>query len=148
MNRLLLFLLIASGLMSCKKSETATNKFSDPVLLKIADLQDRGSSDSLYTYFSHENALYRREAVLTFASIQDSAAVEKIAALMQADPDTSVRKASAFAIGQIRSERRKTKTLRKPGWFKFRMMIDVIRKPESTKNKSTPVSPNQKPRGK
>jgi cyclophilin family peptidyl-prolyl cis-trans isomerase/HEAT repeat protein len=104
MNRLL-FLLLIAGLASCKKSETATNKFSDPVLLKIADLQDRRSSDSLYTYFAHENALYRKEAVLAFASIQDSAAVEKIGALLQADQDTTVRKASAFAMGQIRSQK-------------------------------------------
>ena len=71
------------------------------MLMKIADLQDRRLSDSLYPYFNHENATYRREAVLAFGSIQESSAVERISALLLEDDDPSVRKAAAFALGQL-----------------------------------------------
>lgn len=103
MSRFSLLLLIVAGLWSCNKSESLTNKFADPALLKIADWQDRRLSDSLYSFFAHEDPVYRKEAVLAFASIQDSAAVEQIARLLQADVDTTVRKAAAFSLGQIRS---------------------------------------------
>jgi cyclophilin family peptidyl-prolyl cis-trans isomerase/HEAT repeat protein len=105
MNRFLLLLLFAAGLCSCNKSETSINKFADPVMSKIADLQDRRSSDSLYTFFKHENPAYRKEAALAFASIQDSAAVDQLSNLLQADPDTMVRRSAAFSLGQIRSQK-------------------------------------------
>lgn len=100
MSRVLPLMLIFFSLVSCNKTETPPNKFSDPVVVKIADLKDRRSSDSLYTYFSNENSLYRKEAVLAFASIQDSINIDKIGALL-IDQDTSVRKAAALALGQI-----------------------------------------------
>ena len=99
MNRLSFSLLILIGLTSCKKPEDSINKFSDPVLVKIADLKDRRASDSLYAFFSHKNPVYRKEAALAFGSIQDSSAVDNIGQLLT-DPDTSVRKFAAFALGQ------------------------------------------------
>lgn len=70
------------------------------MLLNIADLQDRRLPDSLYPYFTHKDATYRREAVLAFGSIQESSAVGRIGALLLKDGDPSVRKAAAFALGQ------------------------------------------------
>ncbi len=71
----------------------------DPVFRQISDLQDRQESDSLYAWFTHENPTYRYAAALAFASIRDSAAVEKLASLLQ-DPVDEVRAAAAYAIGQ------------------------------------------------
>lgn len=82
-------------------SEKTVNKFSDPVLVKIADLQDRRMGDSLYPYFHHQNPLYRREAVLAFGSIQVTGDVERIGKLLMMDADDGVRRAAAFALGQI-----------------------------------------------
>lgn len=87
--------------ISCQSTDNSPNKFSDPGHLKIADLQDRGLADSLYTYFAHEHPPYRRDAVKGFASLQDPDAVDKIGKLLLMDPDTAVRKAAAFALGQI-----------------------------------------------
>jgi cyclophilin family peptidyl-prolyl cis-trans isomerase/HEAT repeat protein len=84
-------------LVAC--TQKPANKFSDPVLVKIAEFQDRRQSDSLYQFFNHENAVYRKDAVLAFASIQDTLATERIAGLLK-DGDAEVRKAAAFALGQ------------------------------------------------
>lgn len=97
------FWLVIFLLTGCSQSETKINKFGDPVMIKIADLQDRRFTDSLYAFFSSEKADYRQNAVLAFASIQDSSSVEKIAELLKNDPDTLVRSAAAFALGQTRS---------------------------------------------
>lgn len=98
MKPLFLFLLIVLGLFSCKE-KPPVNKFADPVILKIADLRDRRTPDSLYTFFTHENKTYRKEAILAFASIQDSTAADKLGELLTAE-DTDLRKAAAFALGQ------------------------------------------------
>lgn len=90
-------------LTSCTKPEQAVNKFSDTVFVKIADFQDRRLSDSLYTYFNHINAAYRRDAVLAFASIQDSAAVNVLRDVLLNDADSTVRQAAAYALGQIKT---------------------------------------------
>ena len=81
--------------ISCTKPEQAANKFSDTVFVKIADFQDRRLSDSLYTYFKHINAAYRRDAVLAFASIQDSAAIHALKEVLLNDADSTVRQAAA-----------------------------------------------------
>jgi cyclophilin family peptidyl-prolyl cis-trans isomerase/HEAT repeat protein len=103
MNRYLFVILIVLGLTACTKTENSINKFSDPVLVKIADLKDRRSADSLYSYFTHENSHYRKEAALAFGSIRDGEAVEKIGTLLLSDPDPEVRKAAAFSLGQTAS---------------------------------------------
>lgn len=86
--------------ISCTIKKEPPNKFSDEIFVKIADYQDRRQSDSLYQFFNHENSSYRRDAVFAFGSIQDTSAVEKIAVLLT-DEDAEVRKAAAFALGQI-----------------------------------------------
>ena len=90
-------------LLTCctPKDEHSVNKFSDPVQIKIADFRDRRLADSLYSYFSHESADYRREAVMAFGSIQRAADIDKIGRLLLMDADAGVRKAAAFALGQI-----------------------------------------------
>ncbi|WP_333818671.1 peptidylprolyl isomerase [Ohtaekwangia sp.] len=85
---------------SCTKPEQPLNKFSDTVLVKIADFQDRRKADSLYKYFKSENALYRREAVLAFASVQDTAFADELGYILLNDANTAVRQAAAYALGQ------------------------------------------------
>jgi cyclophilin family peptidyl-prolyl cis-trans isomerase/HEAT repeat protein len=88
---------------SCQdKHNDGANKFSDPVLIKIYDLKDRRISDSLYRYFTSPNEKYREEAVLAFASIQDSTGISALAKMLQ-DESIAVRVAAAFSLGQIRS---------------------------------------------
>ena len=100
MIRITLILLCCCALFACT-SKKSPNKFSDNVLVKIAEYQDRRWSDSLYQFFDHENAMYRRDAVLAFSSIQDTTAVDKIGAVLLNDPEADVRSAAAFSLGQI-----------------------------------------------
>lgn len=97
-------LITVSLLLSCGKKEPgATNKFSDTVLVKIYDFKDHRLSDSLYKFLSHENAAYRNEAAMAFASVQDSTALEKLGKQLVREGDTIVRRSLAFAVGQIQS---------------------------------------------
>jgi cyclophilin family peptidyl-prolyl cis-trans isomerase/HEAT repeat protein len=98
----ILAILFLCALIAC--TQKPSNKFSDPVFIKIADFQDRRLPDSLYKFFSHENAAYRRDAVLAFASIQDTIAIDRIAKLLT-DENGEVRKAAAFALGQTGGSR-------------------------------------------
>jgi cyclophilin family peptidyl-prolyl cis-trans isomerase/HEAT repeat protein len=96
-------LIAATITFSCQeKSNGAANKFSDPVLIKIYDLKDRRLADSLYQYFTSPNEKYREEAVLAFASIQDSTSISALGKMLK-DESRSVRAAAAFSIGQIGS---------------------------------------------
>jgi cyclophilin family peptidyl-prolyl cis-trans isomerase/HEAT repeat protein len=88
---------------SCTKQKQTINKFSDTVFIKIAGFQDRRTSDSLYPYFKHINATYRRDAVLAFASIQDSTAIDKLKEVLLNDTDSTVRQAAAYALGQTKT---------------------------------------------
>ena len=81
--------------------DDSVNNYSDPALVRIADLKDRQVADSLYIYFDHENPQYRREAVEAFGSLQDSGNVDRIGKLLVMDQDHSVREAAAFALGQL-----------------------------------------------
>ena len=101
MIRYLLFISCIIALTSCKKSEPASlNKFADTIVIKISDFQDRRLGDSLAPYLENSNASYRREAVLAYASLQDSNYAEVIGKLLVNDTDSSVRRAAAFALGQ------------------------------------------------
>jgi cyclophilin family peptidyl-prolyl cis-trans isomerase/HEAT repeat protein len=98
--RFILYLTIGSVIFfSCGEKESQINKFSDATLQKIADLQDKRNSDSLAEFLTNQNAIYRKNAALAFASVQDSSRVDLLSKLLT-DPDTAVRKATAFAIGQ------------------------------------------------
>lgn len=93
-------LLLVIFITGCERPHPATNKFSDAVLVRIADLKDKRLSDSLLLYFADANPIYRREAVEAFGSLQDSSVAEKIGKLLVMDPDPGVRKSAAFALGQ------------------------------------------------
>ena len=97
--------LIMSVLISCTKPKQSINKFSDTVFVKIADFQDRRLSDSLYIYFKNENAAYRKDAALAFASIQDTTAIDVLQEVLLNDTDSLVRQAAAYALGQTKSNR-------------------------------------------
>lgn len=98
-----IFLILVIFTSCTKPKKEAVNKFSDTVFVKIADFQDRRLSDSLYTYFKHIDAAYRRDAVLAFASIQDSTAVNALKEVLLNDTDSTVRQAAAYALGQIKT---------------------------------------------
>src|SRR5687768_2300734 len=105
MIRISLFLAVfLTALVSCNQKKTV-NKFSDETRVKIADFQDRRLSDSLYQFFSHVNPAYRKDAVLAFASIQDTLAIGRLADVLKNDSDVEVRSAAAFALGQTGSQK-------------------------------------------
>src|SRR6185295_16988753 len=79
---------------------TPPNKFSDPDLVKIYDLKDRRSTDSLLLYLSSANPIHRQEAALAFASVQDSMVCLDLGNFLLEDPDPKVRMFAAFALGQ------------------------------------------------
>ncbi len=96
------------GISACQESaETPTtsgvNKFSDPVIAKIYDLQDRRDTKSLLAFFDDENPEYRKESTLAFGSVQDTAAIRPLTLLLN-DENTQVRKAAAYALGQMFDE--------------------------------------------
>ncbi|WP_082016975.1 peptidylprolyl isomerase [Hymenobacter sp. DG25B] len=76
------------------------NKYADATLRQIATAQDERSTSALLPFLSNPEATYRREAALAFASVQDKAAVPALARLLATDPDASVRRMAAFALGQ------------------------------------------------
>lgn len=94
-----IIIVIACILSACNNQPT--NKFKDSVLVKIAEFQDKRQSDSLYTFFKHANPEYRREAVLAFASVQDTLSVDPLLEVLRFDKDVTVRKAAAIALGQL-----------------------------------------------
>ncbi|HEY3402104.1 MAG TPA: peptidylprolyl isomerase [Ohtaekwangia sp.] len=88
-------------LFSCSDKKSVVNKFSDPVHIRIAEYQDRRYSDSLYQYFNNEKTEYRVDAVLAFASVQDTLALRKLSEVLLRDTAIAVRKAAAFSLGQL-----------------------------------------------
>ena len=96
--RLLLFFLSFTVLVHCNTPKN-TNKFSDDILVRIADLQNRRLGDSLYQFLTHPDDAYRQEAALAFASLQDSAATELLGDLLR-DGNNQVRLNAALALGQ------------------------------------------------
>jgi cyclophilin family peptidyl-prolyl cis-trans isomerase/HEAT repeat protein len=103
-TRFVCILMLISMLNSCETETPRTiNKFSDSSIRKIADFRDRRMSDSLYRYLRHPEALYRKEAALAFASVQDSLSIKALGRLLLQEKDTAVRRCVAFAIGQTPS---------------------------------------------
>ncbi|MFM9837055.1 MAG: peptidylprolyl isomerase [Cyclobacteriaceae bacterium] len=76
------------------------NKFSDPILIKIADFQDRRQTDSLIHFLLDKNPVYRTEAAMAFGSVQDSVASLQLGSMLLEDPIVEARRAAAFALGQ------------------------------------------------
>lgn len=93
--------LLLSFLASCVQ-ERPTNKFSNPLLVKIADFQDKRLSDSLYQFLSSQDPIVRAEAALAFASNQDTTASSLLGSLLLEDPIVEVRANAAYALGQTK----------------------------------------------
>ena len=99
------FLFIFHLIFSCKAPKTITqvpgsNKYTDQVIRDIYTAQDERKTQALIPYLTHINALYRQEAALAFASVQDSAASTPLIQLLS-DPETKVRQSAAYALGQM-----------------------------------------------
>ena len=94
-----LFLVIIFLELSCSLRKNP-NKFCDPILTKISDFQDKRQSDSLYQFLGSINSVYRKEAVLAFASVQDTLSAVALGNILLEDTIVEVRKAAAFALGQ------------------------------------------------
>lgn len=88
----LLGLIIVSVACSERK-----NRFTDPIQVKIADLQDRRDADSLIAMLATENIEHQRAIALAFGSVQDSMAVDALDSLLN---DAEVYSNVAFALGQ------------------------------------------------
>ena len=82
--------------------EVPNNRFSDPKLQRIYDFQDRQETKKLIPFLKAKKETHREAAVLAFASIQDPEAVQFLKVNMFTDTKKSVRKAAAYAIGQLR----------------------------------------------
>ncbi len=85
-----------------EKITTITYDINDPELRKILDFQDAFQSDSLVSYFRHNNPTYRYAAAMAFASHQDSTVLDSLVTLLN-DEVEGVSVAAAYAIGQIGS---------------------------------------------
>lgn len=95
--RLLLVMVWAAGVFACSRYD---NKFQDPVFVQIAEYQDHRLADSLIGFLSNKNYLYRKEAALALASVQDSTASAELGERMVEDSSVQVKLAAAFALGQ------------------------------------------------
>ncbi|MEL7426107.1 MAG: peptidylprolyl isomerase [Bacteroidota bacterium] len=100
-----LFTLVCWG-SSCVPPEeeeiitTVELQSADSMFQRISDWQDLRQSEDLYPVLYHPNPSYRYLAARAFGSIQDEAAVDSLARLLN-DPVEEVRSIVAFALGQI-----------------------------------------------
>lgn len=83
-------------------SSPQPNKFSDSTIASISDLQDHRKTDSLIHYLINKNPVYRAEAALALASVQDSSASLQLGTMLLEDPFQSARINAAIALGQTR----------------------------------------------
>jgi cyclophilin family peptidyl-prolyl cis-trans isomerase/HEAT repeat protein len=82
------------------KAPVALNKFGDDTIQVIFTLQDERNTTELLPYLGHDKPQYRTEAALAFASVQDTLAVPPLLHMLT-DTVVAVRKAAAYALGQI-----------------------------------------------
>ncbi len=79
---------------------TPPNRFTDRTLQNITELQDRRRGDSLLHFLLDKHPVYRKEAALSFASVQDTVAALQLGNMLLEDPVAEARAAAAFALGQ------------------------------------------------
>lgn len=100
-SALALLLLTAACSQPAQKSGSGTvHKFSDATIRNIYTLQDERKTQDLLPFLTRPEAMYRKEAALAFASVQDSAAIPALVQLLKA-PEPEVQVAAAYALGQI-----------------------------------------------
>ena len=95
-----LLLLLAACTRTPRPSVDLDNKYHDAVNRQIGTAQDERNTAALLPFLTNSNPIYRREAALAFASVQAPAAVPGLVPLLR-DGDYSVRRAAAYALGQI-----------------------------------------------
>ncbi|WP_083322284.1 peptidylprolyl isomerase [Hymenobacter lapidarius] len=93
-------LLLAACTRTPRPSVDLDNKYHDAVNRQIGTAQDERNTAALLPFLTNSNPIYRREAALAFASVQAPAAVPGLIPLLR-DGDYSVRRAAAYALGQI-----------------------------------------------
>lgn len=99
----LLFLACESSTPKEPEAPFNPNRYEDDVLRKIHDFQDRRWQDSLHPYLSSDNPIYRKEATIGLANIQEIAMIPFLEDLLK-DGDAGVAAAAAYAIGQTGHE--------------------------------------------
>jgi cyclophilin family peptidyl-prolyl cis-trans isomerase/HEAT repeat protein len=92
---------IAANISCDERGLASINKFSDPTLVKVYDLQDRRLPDSLVNIFNQGNLFQQRDAILAFGSIQDTSYTEWLLDKMN-NKDSIIRSHVAFALGQTK----------------------------------------------
>lgn len=75
------------------------NRWTDDSLVVIRTLEYDRDAMALTRFFKHEDAIYRSEAGLAFASIRDTNYIPQLTELL-ADPHPKVKMAAAYALGQ------------------------------------------------
>ena len=93
-------LLLAACARTPRPSTAVTNKYQDATIRQIGTAQDERNTAVLLPFLGNANPAYRREAALAFASVQAPAAVPGLLPLLR-DTDFTVRRAAAYALGQI-----------------------------------------------
>ena len=102
MRKCLFFLLILLIFISCSKLfKKTSNIFMDETLQQIYTFQDERNTTELIKFFNNENITYRKAAVMAFASVQDSVAIEPLK-IPLTDKNLDIRLAAAYALGQIK----------------------------------------------
>ena len=100
------FISVVCILIGCEPAkhtkEKATNKFSNTVLREIQTYQDERSTEKLLPFLESEDLACKKEAILAFASVQDSVAAPKLIELLS-EEEPEIRKAAAYSLGQIGS---------------------------------------------
>ena len=109
LQKLILVFLVIIGLVSCipekiEYSDSISVDLSNPEFRKVFQLKDALKVDSLYGYLRHSDPSLRYLAAMSFASVRDSSAIDSISRLLD-DSNVDVRAASAYALGQSRSNK-------------------------------------------
>lgn len=95
--------LIFSIMACCTVYLQAQNRFSSDLTLKVIyQHQYDLNSKALLTFISHKDAVYRKAAVLAFASVQDSTVADTLISVFLRDNDAGVKKAALISLGQLR----------------------------------------------
>jgi HEAT repeat protein len=85
---------------SPKKQTKLTNRFTDDTLKVIYSHQTARNTKEIIPFFTNQNPTYRQAAAMAFASVQDTTVADTLTSLL-ADKDIEVRKATAYALGQV-----------------------------------------------
>jgi len=90
------------GLLACgeKKTDKPLNKFADSEIIRIHQLSDERKAVALMDYFKSPNEVYRAEAALCAASIQDTLMIKGLIELL-ADSSNTVVSDASYALGQF-----------------------------------------------